>query len=365
MIQRVEDLEDQVFSFYGESQDIDFVRDRCFADPRVRDQLEPGVFARMRTLENASAEVLSRSLQLESLPVARSLTLFFWTYWQQRQLMVDATPLEPLRFGAHPVDDLYLRLILSASRSDGARRAIREVIAELEAYDSVKARLVSICALYWSSGIDMQREEFELARASLDEAWRICRRHRFIASLNIQWRLGSLRWQLGDYAGALRLHRDEGARVIGRRFGKFSWLLQSHSSACKCALDANELDIARQEIGLAAQLIHDNGLYLNPVAVGNFLHFRGEYYWAIGEVDEACHWIREALRYFKDAHEVRGTVEANVTLSRVVVRNRPTDHWDREVLGARLRGLSHAAASAKYHDLKRQLVQLQQQLAAS
>jgi len=234
------------------------------------------------------------------------------------------------------------------------------ILADLQEHPSVKADLVTVFVRCWIAVAEIQLAQPDEARAHLERALETCGRRGFLALLMVQWRLASLRWQTGSVGAALKLHRDPECRALARRFGKWSWLLQSHSSAAKCALDSNRLELVLDELEQVENLIEHLEAPLNSRAIANLCHVRGQYHWRIGEPDEAKRLVREALRLFKESVHVRGTMEANVTLAEFAL-----DTGDYDVLSAQLAGLIRVADRSAYRDLQGRLLAIQTRLAAA
>ncbi|MEM7263715.1 MAG: hypothetical protein AAF488_17130 [Planctomycetota bacterium] len=363
MIQRLDDLEDLVFAFYGESQDIEFVRDRCAAHPKVSDGLDvPTLFGRIQTLDDVDVEGFIEAMRYEPSVVGRSLMLFFWTY--QRQVSgLDPRDLATLRAEASTqltrLDHLYLEFLRLTTLPAGAIEPTERLLVEVQELGGVKADLIASFIRCWLGATAMQLEQLDEAREHFEVARELCVQHRFLTLLMVVWRLGALRWQAGEPVEALGIHRDHAARTLARRFDKGGWLLQSHASAAKCGLDAHELETAREEIEEAEQLIARSEVALNVIAIANLRHFKGQYLFRVGDVDAAKESVRDALQLYRDHNVVRGAMEANVTLAEFAL-----ECGEYDVLGTQITGLIRAAESSEYRDLHGRLLAIRTRLGA-
>ncbi len=364
MIRKIDDLEDRVFSFYGESQDLAYVRYCCETNEDVSLHLDVAdVFDRLELLRGVNVESLVHRIRSEETQIARSLALFFWTYWQtsERLEVEHLTYLrrEAAQYLTH-VDGLYVEFLRLIALPAGGLEQAERLLSELSSLSSVKADLVQTFVRCWIAVAEKRLDRSEDARRHLELARDMSIERGFLALLMVQWRLASLSWQQGSPGTALELHQDADARSLARRFGKYGWLVQSHSSAAKCALDEQKLDVAREELERAEKLIGLKNAVPHPLAVANSRHVRGEYLWRLGEHDEAKRWVREALRIYREHEEVRGALEANVTLAEFRFET-----GDYDVVKAHLSGLISAADQSEYRDLRGRLLAIQARLDAS
>ncbi len=159
--------------------------------------------------------------------------------------------------------------------------------------------------------------DFHAANNALERAQGIASRWGFRLQVAFcKTRLAELNWMAGEHGRALELHRDAEARSIAERAGQHAWLIRSHTSAAKCAIDGRKTEIAVQELAEARKLIE-----LHPSAVGPnwgyYMLFSGQVDLQEARIEDAVEKYNEALRIFEklDPPFHRGALEAKIALA--------------------------------------------------
>ena len=169
--------------------------------------------------------------------------------------------------------------------------------------------LVHLGACYESSGNLFQTE------LCYRQAIRIATRRGLFKRYEVQGSLAKVLWASGQHAEALRIHQDPEARLVARANRELRFLVDSHLSAAKCAVDLKEEKTAEEELDRAETLI-ERYSELAGVPQGYLLLFRGELLTLRTEVESALDHLTRAVSHFERLEPAchQGAIQAKTSL---------------------------------------------------
>ena len=176
---------------------------------------------------------------------------------------------------------------------------------------------------YQRSELARERGDYHQASESLSRSLEIVHRWAFaVPQIHCKRQLAHLLWASGQAQQALMVHRDPEARSIAERAGLSEWLLRSHLDATKCAIDAKDLDIAREEL-LAANA----SLAICSAAdryAGYVTLYSGQVALMNGDLDHAQSSFERAVDQFEalDPADNAGALDAKISLAEFALYER-------------------------------------------
>lgn len=170
----------------------------------------------------------------------------------------------------------------------------------------------------------------------------ISRANAFLDSLSHMKTLGTLLWLSGQPELGLAAHQDFKVRERAEELGKYEFLVGSHLSAAKCAIDADLLLEAEAELDLAESL--------SPSCefLGYLYLYRAELDVLSGNIDSDEYWtaINNARDHFESVGYRLGVIDCKVQLTRFFVQFRSTELAT--VIGPWIRSLADEALEANF-----------------
>ena len=166
--------------------------------------------------------------------------------------------------------------------------------------------------------------DYSLALQSLDRALSLSEEYQLRLLPIVSSNLASLHWASGQAEKAMKLHLSADTRDLGgRRIGS-SWLIRSHLSAAKCAIDCEEFLVADMELRAARQLLRET---TSPSALlmGYQKLYAGELILRSHEsgAEQGFDRIEEACQIFEaeDPQHHAGLLEAKITIAQHAIRS--------------------------------------------
>lgn len=166
--------------------------------------------------------------------------------------------------------------------------------------------------------------DYSQANGCLEKALALCNRWGYaLPQLDCKARLAELLWMSGQNEQGLFLHQDKAARDTATRAGQHRWLLHSHLSAAKCAIDAKKTDVAIRELAQAETLLaaHSEG---TADLRGYWILYSGQVALQEALVELAIRKFNEAERHFESLEPplYRGAMEAKISLAEFALYER-------------------------------------------
>lgn len=129
--------------------------------------------------------------------------------------------------------------------------------------------------------------------------------------------MGSLHWASGQYRRALEVHCNRRFREAAKREDDWEFLVQTHLSAAKCAIDLGAATKANEELCSAKELLDQRPASL-PMSSAQLALFSAELDTLFGNDDEAIHLFEYAIEQFEgfDPPYYQGVLDAKIGLVR-------------------------------------------------
>lgn len=253
------------------------------------------------------------ALQLANRRDAAGITRF------AARLLPDASKLSPIPEYVQVLDARF-----EYSRADlfGAEERLERLVSELDTTAGDPwVDFVLSSALQHLGYCQQSIGDFHAAERSYRESHCAAARHGFFARWYSRSALAELLWASGQPREALAIHTDSEARTEARENGRIEFLIRSHLSAGKCAIDLGSKHKAREELTSAQQLLEANEELRGPL--DGFLRiYEGELALLEAKKPEAIRTLRDATLHFEalDPPYHPGALQAKVALCRVALQ---------------------------------------------
>lgn len=165
--------------------------------------------------------------------------------------------------------------------------------------------------------------DFKSAMTAIQSSIRSSRDYQLAIEPIAHFELASLLWSSGLFEKALEQHQsDSGSNRFGRLLAP-SWVLQSHLSAAKCAIDLANSSIATTELRTAEQLLRETSC-LPEMLGGYYVMYSGELKILNGALDEGLQLLEEACQHFEkmDPPFHAGLLDAKISMAQHAITSR-------------------------------------------
>ena len=225
----------------------------------------------------------------------------------------------------------YCWIILRAVQSEACRRNGDLALAQFHVRDGFERlprvlhpAIAGICQAHieHSRIVAQDSGNFSLALESLSSAEENAKKLGLRFAPLVAYQLASLHWSSGQFSAALNMHLDSAHREqLLVAYGP-AWLIRSHLSAAKCAIDANELLIAEKELRTADQLLRETE-NVPRMLPGFFLLYSGELNLKAlkGKDSRGFELLEEACQHFEsmDPPLHAGLLDAKISITQYAI----------------------------------------------
>jgi hypothetical protein len=200
-----------------------------------------------------------------------------------------------------------------------ARRALEELAG------TMLAEICSATVEFSFAHHSRSRGDYKSASDGLHNCLRICSAHHLALEPIAQFELASLLWSSGQFARALELHRDKAVRARMAKALAPAWLIRSHLSAAKCAIDLGNAKVAAKELAAGERLLGETDSFPQMLP-GYALLYRGELEILLGKLNPGLELLESACQHFESMSPPfhAGLLDAKVSIAQHAISQKDT-----------------------------------------
>ncbi len=184
------------------------------------------------------------------------------------------------------------------------------------------AELCQAMAKHSSGLLEQSLGDYNRALEDYNESAKLSRKHGLRLAPIAAMDLAGLYWASGQYRVALELHTDPEHRADALSTLGPGWMIRSHLSAAKCAIDCDEYLIADKELRASEQLLRETER-LHPMLKGYQLLRKGELLLKSvkGKDPRGFDLLEEACQYFESMDPVfyTGLIDAKISITQYAI----------------------------------------------
>lgn len=323
-----QDLRDSLVRIFATTMNLDAAFQAITSNDLISGAIDVGTTRERITLANKMnsrefAEMLDLVLR-DSTETARFHLCWYLVGRHRSMAVADVEPIEEVVRRSEVLeildlallDELRASILIESGHTADALHLIEGSYSSFPTDSSIYSSYVrsKLCS---TMGLALQiLGNYEQASSWLERAVDESKLLGFASVGNHNHRLASLLWASGQHREALERHKNQAIRAQARERGHFHFLVHSHLSAAKCAIDLKATEAAQAELDEALRLIEYHS-ELSRELIGYHLLYSGEIQVQRANFDEGIKLLKQAAEHFEslDPPHHPGALDAKIALS--------------------------------------------------